>query len=113
MQTHTGTSSANSNSNCNPDTGEGCTRQAVNYAGSTEDPNLLEIVGNPVGARLYYFGDNGWTYYDTTPCTLDLSKLPITGNSIEIRLSKPGFRDFDQTYNVYGLKADNPQLQPA
>jgi hypothetical protein len=95
-------------SSCDSD--ECMTRGAASYISYTPPPNTLSIVGTELDAEVYYRspGENNWKSYDKkTPCSMQ-----IRGNSIQIKLMKPGFRDYiSERINVNGYRKINPALE--
>jgi hypothetical protein len=107
------------NEGCHTNSGKQCsqadeegTRGERSYS-DYEEPNVLAIVGNPIGAEVFYRspGTDNWTKYPLkTPCSINLLQNGIFGNSIEIKLSKPEYMDYIQTMKLNGLCQINPQL---
>jgi hypothetical protein len=78
-----------------------------------EEQNVVAIVGNPIDAEVFYSlpdTDNWTKYRNKTPCSINLQENLIPGNSIEIKLVKPGYMDYVETITLNGYSQINPQL---
>jgi len=81
-----------------------------------KEPDVLTIVGNPIGAEVFYRspGMNDWIKFSSrTPCTIgqdELNRNGISGDTFEIKLIAPNHLDYIEKIRLNGYDVINPQM---